>query len=481
MDILNGLVILEGDYWFARFLIQRCIGLVYLIAFINALNQFIPLLGEDGLLPLPNYLPRLSFKQKPSLFHWHYSDRLFKYIAWSGIILSLVAVSGLSDSGPFWLSMVVWLALWVLYQSIVNVGFIFYGFGWESMLLEVGFYVIFLGPLDWAAPVLVIWMIRWMLFRVEFGAGLIKMRGDQCWRDLTCLTYHHETQPLPNPLSRFAHQLPRWFHKTETFSNHAIQLVVVWGLFFPQPVAAISAVLIMLSQSYLIITGNYSWLNFLTIFLAFSGFSDGIIQMALGLAPPAVAALPVGYHIVIILLALVVIYMSMAPIKNMMSPRQKMNASFNNIHLVNTYGAFGSVTKQRYEIIIEGTRDDIKTTEEAEWKAYEFKGKPGDPNQRSPQISPYHLRLDWQMWFAAMSASPRAHPWFRPLIRKLLQNDEATLKLLKKNPFPNEPPTYIRARLFRYQYATKQERKEEGLWWKHQYISDYMPAVSLHD
>ena len=476
MELVGGLY--DGSYWWARFLIQRSIGLVYLLAFINALNQFVPLLGEEGLLPLPDFLPRMSFSQKPSLFHWHYSDAFFTGIAWSGIVLSVVAASGMADAGPFWLSMVLWLALWVLYQSIVNVGVIFYGFGWESMLLEVGFYVIFLGPLHWVAPVLVIWMIRWMLFRVEFGAGLIKLRGDQCWRDLTCLNYHHETQPLPNPVSWFVHNLPEPFHKAETFFNHTIQLVVVWGLFFPQPVAAVSAALIMLSQGYLIVTGNYSWLNFLTIFLAFSGFSDGIIARLTGIAAPAAAALPTGYGILIILLALVVMYLSIAPVRNMFSSHQKMNFSFNNLHLVNTYGAFGRVTKKRYEIIIEGTRDP-SPGEKSEWKEYHFKGKPGAVDERPPQISPYHFRLDWQMWFAAMSSAPRRHPWFRPLIRKLLQNDENTLKLLRNNPFTGRAPAFIRARLFRYRFTTREERKDSGRWWKRDYVSEYMSPVSL--
>lgn len=476
MELFGG--VYGGHYWFARFLIQRAIGLIYLLAFINALNQFIPLLGEKGLLPLPDFLDRMSFRDKPSLFHWQYSDQLFRYVAWSGIILSLVAVSGLSDSGPFWISMLVWFALWALYMSIVNVGIIFYGFGWESMLLEVGFYVMFLGPLHWATPVWVIWIIRWMLFRVEFGAGLIKIRGDQCWRDLTCLNYHHETQPLPNPVSWFAHHMPEWFHQSETFFNHAIQLVIIWGLFFPQLIAAISATLVILSQNYLILTGNYSWLNFLTIFLAFSGFSDGILETVFGLAAPAYSSIPLYYSILVVFLTLAVIYMSIAPVKNMMSRHQKMNFSFNPIHLVNTYGAFGSVTKKRYEIIIEGTRDQT-ISNNTRWKEYLFKGKPGDPHRLPPQISPYHLRLDWQMWFAAMSNSPHRHPWFRSLIGKLLQNDEQTLQLIKENPFPDEPPKYIRARLFHYQYTSPDERKKSGRWWNREFVSEYMSPVSL--
>jgi len=283
---------------------------------------------------------------------------------------------------------------------------------------------------------------------------------------------------LPNPLSWYFHQLPESLHKVETFFNHLVQLVAVWGLFFPQPVASISAGLIILSQGYLIISGNYSWLNWLTIVLAFSGFSDGVIQSIFGLTAPSIASVPFYYGIIVAILAIVVIYLSIGPVKNMLSSSQRMNFSFNPIHLVNTYGAFGSVTKKRYEIIVEGTMDNI-LEEETEWKEYEFKGKPGNPGRRPSLVSPYHLRLDWQMWFAAMSTTPHRHPWFQSLVAKLLQNDEQTLGLIKKNPFPNEPPKYIRARLFRYEYTAFKESRETGNWWKREYVRDYITPQSL--
>lgn len=477
VDFLGSLY--AGDYWFARMLIQRALGFIYLLAFVNARNQFPALCGNDGLLPIGPFLRRISFSRAPSLFHWHYSDRFMKGIAWIGILLSIIALSGLSESGPIWFSMFVWFLLWALYLSIVNVGQTFYGFGWESMLLEVGFFAIFLGPAQMATPVLVIWLIRWMLFRVEFGAGMIKMRGDSCWRDLTCLNYHHETQPLPNPLSRYFHLFPEPMHKMETFFNHTVQLVVVWGLFLPQPVAAISAALIIVSQAYLIISGNYSWLNWLTLSLGFSGFSDGIIQQVLSITPPQTSAIPVPLNLLLVLLGIAVAIMSIKPVKNMISSGQMMNFSFNPLHLVNTYGAFGSVTKKRYEIIIEGTYDHTITAG-TEWKAYEFKGKPGDPGRISPQVSPYHLRLDWQMWFAAMS-SPTRNRWLQRLIHQLLEGNQQAERLLKDVPFENEPPRYIRARLFRYQYTTTEERKKTGNWWNRDYKHDYVRPLSLAD
>ena len=227
------------EYWIARFLFERALALIYLTAFLVALNQFRPLLGERGLLPAPEFIRATRFRDTPSIFHVRYSDRMLVAVCWSGIILALLEVSTLPQRAPLPISMLVWFALWALYMSIVNVGQTFYGFGWESLLLETGFLAIFLGSWDIAPPVLIMWLLRWLLFRLEFGAGLIKMRGDACWRRLTCLDYHHETQPMPNLLSWYFHHLPHGIHRVEVLGNHFAQLVAPFLLFAPQPVAGI--------------------------------------------------------------------------------------------------------------------------------------------------------------------------------------------------------------------------------------------------
>lgn len=471
--------IYQADYWLSRFIIQRGLGFIYLMAFLVAFNQFRPLIGENGLLPAPEFLKKTTFKQFPGLFQWHYSDRLFGWVAGSGIFLSLLALFGISDAGPLWFSMLIWFLLWALYMSVVNAGQIFYGFGWESLLLEAGFYAIFLGPLHYASPLIMIFILRWLLFRVEFGAGLIKMRGDACWRNLTCLNHHHETQPQPNPLSRFFHNLPESVHKFETLSNHVVQLGVVWLLFAPQPIASYAAIIIIISQGYLIVSGNYAWLNWLTLLLAFSGISDGFYQQFMNVVPPEDLIAPLFFNGAVAALAAVVIFLSIKPVKNMISPGQRMNASFNNLHLVNTYGAFGAVTKQRREIVIEGTADDT-IGDSTEWKEYEFKGKPGKLKLRPRQIAPYHLRLDWQMWFAAMK-DIRACPWFIRLVKKLLQNQSSVTALLRSNPFSDSAPSYIRARLYVYRFTTPEEKRETGKIWDRELKHEYMSPQSLND
>ena len=356
-------------------------------------------------------------------------------------------------------------------------GQIFYAFGWESLLLEAGFLAIFLGPARVAPPTAVLWMIRWLLFRVEFGAGLIKLRGDPCWRDLTCLYYHHETQPMPNPLSWFFHNLPRPLHRAEVLGNHVAQLVVPFGLFLPQPLSSVAAAIIILTQAWLVLSGNFSWLNAITMVLAFSSLDDSALQAVLPLRPPALASLPPWFLVILGALTLLVLLLSYRPALNLVSRRQLMNFSFNPFHLINAYGAFGSITRVRREIVIEGTRDTGLGPSTA-WQAYEFKGKPGDPGRLPPQVAPYHLRLDWLMWFAAMS-SPAGHPWFTPLLARLLRNDRPTLKLLRRNPFPDAPPAFVRARLYRYRFSTPAERRATGAWWIRELVGDYLPPVRL--
>ncbi|MHB8632215.1 MAG: lipase maturation factor family protein [Candidatus Limnocylindria bacterium] len=464
------------DSWLARLVIERGIGAIYLVAFLVALRQFAPLLGERGLLPVPDFVAQVPFRASPSLFHLRYSDRLLRALTWTGLGLSALVVAGIPDPWPLPLEMLVWAALWVLYLSIVNVGQTFYSFGWETLLLEAGFLAIFLGPAWTFAPLPLVYLVRWLVFRVEFGAGLIKLRGDECWRDLTCLYYHHETQPMPNPLSWYFHHLPRALHRLEVLGSHVAQLVVPWLLFAPQPIATAAGLIIIATQSWLVLSGNFSWLNLITIVLAFSAFDDATLGSVLPIARPA-PQVSLAHEVAVITVTLLILGLSYRPARNLLSSSQLMNSSFDPLHLVNTYGAFGSVTKRRYEVIIEGTADP-EPTEASLWRAYEFKAKPGDVRRRPPQYAPYHLRLDWLMWFAAFS-SPRYHEWFMPLLAKLLEGDRAILRLLSSDPFAGGRPQVIRAQLWLYRFTTPTERRATGAWWHRTYVRPYVPAVSL--
>ncbi|GDY29013.1 lipase maturation factor family protein [Gandjariella thermophila] len=464
----------DPDYEFARLVFQRGLGAVYLVAFLVAVNQFRPLLGERGLLPVPRFLERVPFRRSPSLFHLHYSDGFFAAVGWTGVVLAAAAVAGVPDVLPLWAAMLLWAVLWALYLSIVNVGQVWYGFGWESLLLETGFLAIFLGNAQTAPPTLVLWLLRWLLFRVEFGAGLIKLRGDPCWRNLTCLRYHHETQPMPGPLSWLFHRLPDRLHRVEVAANHVAQLVAPVALFAPQPVATVAAGVVVVTQLWLVASGNFAWLNWLTIVLALSLVD---YRWVFGVTAPAGGAAPSWYQGLVLAVTVLVVVLSYAPARNLVSRRQLMNYSFDPLHLVNTYGAFGSISRDRYEVVIEGTRA-TEITGDIAWSEYEFKGKPGDPRRLPPQVAPYHLRLDWMMWFAGLS--PRyADPWLLPLLRKLLGGDRAVLRLLRRNPFPDAPPSHVRALLYRYRFTDLRQRRETGAWWQRSLVGEYVRPVSL--
>jgi hypothetical protein len=284
---------------------------------------------------------------------------------------------------------------------------------------------------------------------------------------------------MPNPLSRSAHLLPKWWHRVEVLGNHFAQLVVPWFLFAPQPVASIAAAVVILTQLWLVATGNFAWLNVITIVLAFSAISDPALSAVFGGLPIGEIApdgIPGWFAVIAILASVLLIILSWQPLVNLFSRHQLMNASFNRWHLVNAYGAFGSVTKERYEIIVEGTVDD-PVSAEAEWREYEFKGKPGDVNRLPPQVAPYHLRLDWLMWFLALGS--RDIRWFEVFLLRLLEADAPTLRLIRIDPFGGETPKAVRARTFLYRFATHAEKHETGARWVRVEVGTLIPPVAL--
>lgn len=453
---------------------------MFLVAFASTAAQFRALLGERGFLPAPELLIHAKFLRGPTLFRWKYSDGLLMTVAWVGIVLAASVILGSPQLGPPWVPMLVFLALWLLYMSIVNIGQTFYGFGWEMLLLEAGFTVAFLGSDAVAPPITILLLTGWLVFRLEFGAGMIKIRGDTSWRDLTALNYHHETQPMPNPLSRFAHLLPKPVHKAEVAGNHFAQLVVPFLLFAPQPLASGAATIIILTQLWLVVSGNFAWLNWITIVLAFSRISDPVVHWALPFVPLDWGSgdNPVWWMVPVLLVSLLLVVLSYWPIRNLFSRHQLMNASFNRWQLVNAYGAFGSVTKRRYEVIVEGTVDETPS-DSAQWREYEFKGKPGDPARVPRQFAPYHLRLDWLMWFLPLGSVHEE--WFYAFLTRLLEADARTLRLLRVDPFGGEQPRWVRASMFLYRFATREERRKTGMWWMRERVRVVIPPLSLRD
>ena len=502
----------------ARQVLQRGTAAVFAVAFLSTLLQFPALLGERGLLPAPHYIQAGGLQGQPSIFRWHYSDRFLRILCLICIAIALTLVAGLPQLGPPWLPMLAFLLLWAVYLSILPIGQVFYGFGWELLLCEAGFLMAFLGSDASPPPTLTLLLVVWLVFRLEFGAGMIKIRGGREWRDLTALTFHHETQPMPGPLSRTAHLLPRWFHKGEVLGNHAAQLVAPWVLLVcaaasigavpgdalraatdPGVVSAASAsavlsavlgaiasaaaAVVILTQLWLVITGNFAWLNWITIVVAFAAVDDRAVAWLLpgwladdGPPTHAYAPTPVWFSILVALVFLGYLWLSIPAARNLCSRRQLMNASFNRLRLANAYGAFGTVTKVRDEIVIEGApfvEGSATQTSGADapgraappadgWLEYGFRGKPGDVRRVPGWFAPYHLRLDWLMWFLALGSYGR---WFDVLLERLLEADPATLRLLGHDPFDGERPQWVRARVYRYRFATRLEKRETGQVW----------------
>jgi hypothetical protein len=480
-------------YAITRFFLLRLLGLVYFVAFFSAARQMPALVGHEGLLPADAFLDQVvsfsgsrlaAFRRVPTLLFWlGASDSMLTLLCALGAGLSLAVMLGVTNA-------IAQLVLWALYMSLSHVGQIFYGYGWELQLLETGFLAIFLCPVRSLGPFsgpppprVVIVLYRWLIVRIMLGAGLIKLRGDPCWRDLTCLVYHYETQPVPSPVSWLLHQLPRGAHMAGVLFNHLVELVAPLFAFGPRKPRLVAGALFLLFQGVLIVSGNLSFLNWLTIVPAIACFDDEALARLLPLRLRARALDATkkecarAHRMAASVLAAVVAIFSIQPVANLLSPRQVMNTSFDPLGIVNTYGAFGAVGKERYEVILEGTAAPA-LDEDTRWLEYELPCKPGDVRRRPCIISPYHYRLDWQMWFAAQS-TVESEPWLVNLVHQLLRGKPGVKRLLARDPFPDSPPRFVRAQLYRYRFTRIGDGKDG--FWEREFVGEYMRPVSADD
>jgi len=478
------------DHALVRFAMLRLLGLVYFVAFLITIRQFRPLIGANGLLPAQQLLAFVqrstgsklaSFAHLPTIFWFGCSDAAIAVCAWIGAILSLLVLLGATNA-------VVQLVIWALYLSIAQIGGKFYGYGWESQLCETGFLAIFLCPIRTIAPfrasappAIAIVLHRWLIARIMIGAGLIKLRGDPCWRNFTCLIFHYETQPNPNPIAWLLNAAPPWFHKIGVGFNHLVELVAPVFAFGPRRARIVAGILFVSFQAFLIASGNLSFLNWLTIVPALACFDDRALARVL---PSRVrrfldereSSAPSPLHRnAAWVLACVVAILSVQPIVNLFSPEQKMNRSFEPLRLVNTYGAFGSMQTQRFEVVLQGTRDE-NVDEHTVWIDYELPCKPGDPNRRPCFLSPYHHRLDWQLWFCSFRDLGN-EAWLAHLAYKLLRGDPIVRPLFARDPFPDAPPRWVRAEVYWYRFTRPGEKTKA--WWRRSHVDEYLPPVRV--
>lgn len=475
-----------ASYRQVRWLFLRGLALVYGIAFASLAFQIRGLLGETGIFPVRLWLEQLSsygvgrFWAVPSLAWIGAGDGALVGMCLAGIGLSVAAFFNR-------LPRVTFALLWIVYLSLVSVGGDFMSFQWDALLLETGFLAIFLAPAAWnpgkkggAAPNAIwIWLLRWLLFRLMFQSAMVKwMSGDDLWHRFTALTVHYETQPLPNPVSWYVHQLPLVVQRWSCIGMFIVEGALPFLIFTPRRPRLVAFWGMVILQLAIALTGNYAFFNLLTLVLCITLLDDYLVRPWM----PSRWMEPIGESKRTSpwpsrLLALVIVFLTLAPLSRLTvsassSFLMRVAAFFSPLRSFNRYGLFAVMTPTRPELIVEGSNDQ-KT-----WRAYTFRYKPGNLAARPKQAAPFQPRLDWQMWFAALS-DYRQNRWFLGFCSRLLEGSPFVLDLLADNPFPETPPLYLRVSVYEYYYTTPEERRATGHWWKREYKGQYCPVLSL--
>jgi lipase maturation factor 1 len=454
-------------------LFPRLLGLIFLFAFVPFLFQIKGLLGTEGILPIQNLLNGLRhYPLKKRLFYlptffWMRADnRMLIGLVLTGIFISICLMAGLHV--PFCL-----FFLYFLYLSIVSTGQEFLGFGWEGFLLEVTFYTFWLSLTS--VPNLMIWTsLNFLLFRFHIQAGAVKLQSyDLTWKNLTALAFHYQTQPLPNTQAWFFYRLPLKFHQLSSLLMFVIELVFPFALLLDDWSRAVAGVAFIGLQGMIWFTGNFAYLNYLTACLSLITLSNYFLSP--WIAEPILNPASIELDYLLTLLGSLFVIMQGVRLWHHFVPNaffQWWLSYFTPFHLFNPYGIFAVMTTKRYEIIIEGSENQL------EWKEYLFCYKPSEIQRRPRRISPYQPRLDWQMWFLPFNTFEQ-QKWFHSFIYHLLKGTPAVLKLIRHNPFPHSPPLYLRALIYDYRFSTPKERKLENVWWKRNYRGPFSPTLSL--
>lgn len=497
-------------YALLQFLFLRGIGLIYLIAFLSLIPEMMGLFGAQGVMPIAGYTQMVEealsqsgqslmrFWYVPSVFWLGQSDIFILGVLWAGVVAALLLVLNIAPA-------ITAAICFFLYLSICAVGSPFMSFQWDALLLEVGFLAILFAPwrfLPWRgqfAPApsrVIVWLYRWLLFRLMFASGAVKLSsGDRVWAEGTALNYHYFTQPIPNPLSWFVHHLPEWFHRFSVGGMFFIELVVPFFIFAPRRLRFAAGIVLAFLQILILLTGNYTFFNLLSLLLILTCWDDQALEWIFGLFKRGLSKAPQSQSnhlrpvmaesffkriVLIPSVALLVLWMSIAPLAGSLriaTPGwvSALNSQLGQFRIVNGYGLFAMMTTERREILIEGSRDGVN------WFVYEFKYKPGALNRRPSQIAPFQPRLDWQMWFAALG-NYQGNPWLLNLQARLLQAEPSVRNLLEVDPFGDQPPRYIRALLYDYRFTTPEERRQSGGdWWSRNLLGAYNPVLERRD
>jgi predicted DCC family thiol-disulfide oxidoreductase YuxK len=457
-------------------LFLRLLGLVYLAAFVSLAVQITGLIGAQGILPAESYLQELrrtlgdgAWLAYPSIFWLNASDAALIGACWAGAGLSLLVVAN-RFTGP------ALLLLLVLYLSLYHVGQVFLVYQWDLLLMETGF----LAWLLTSGSRIPLWLLRWLLFRFMFLSGAVKLAsGDPAWASLKALDYHFETQPLPTPLAWYAHQIPEDVLTWLVAAHFAVELVLPFLIFLPRRFRFVAALGFLVLQIFILATGNYGFFNLIVIALTVLLLDDQLLRRVLpehcanalvrrsrGPVRPAISIALGAFAI----LAVVVGTLQMTR-RIDLEPDTTVLAAIKALPVVNPYGVFAHMVIDRREVVVEGSSDGVA------WREYVFRFEPGPVNRRPPWNVPHQPRLDWQMWFAALGEA-RKNAWFERFLRRLLEGSLDVTRLLGTDPFAGTRPRFVRATLYRYRFATAEE-KAQGLWWGREPEGEYFPTVTL--
>lgn len=459
----------------------RLLGLLFFSAFVSFGTQALGLIGSQGIIPVSELITAATNMESgirywvlPMLFWINSSDIFIQFVCWGGAVFSLLLVFNI-------LPRLNLILLYLFYLSLVTAGQVFMSFQWDLFLLEAGILAIFLINFR----VTGIWLLRWLLFRFMFAGAMVKLlSGDASWQAWTALYTYFATEPLPTPLAWYAHQLPHIMLQFATAATLVIEGIISFLIFFPRRLRFFAAFSFLLLQTVITLTGNYNFFNFLTMTLCLVLFDDAAIQAIVpnrlihrikqGVIIKPYRKVPIVF---VTLFVIFTVFLSIVQFQERFvggTPNAFiwLNDVASPWRIVGTYGPFAVITYPRNEIIIEGSEDGTN------WREYEFKYKPGDIYREPLWNIPHQPRLDWQMWFAALSA-PKDNPWFSRFLERILENSSTVLALLKDNPFPEDPPLYVRAQFYEYRFTNVEEKKETGAWWKRELINTYFPETRL--
>jgi lipase maturation factor 1 len=452
----------------------RLLAVIYAIAFGSLTVQVKGLLGAHGVLPVGDYLKAVAesagvarYVFVPSVFWMNYADAALVGVCWAGVAIAGLVLAGFFERAGL-------AILFILYLSLSSAGQEFLSFQWDSLLLEAGFLAIFLGNVR-----MVVWLFRWLVFRLMFMSGAVKLLShDKTWRDLSALSYHYWTQPLPNRISWVMAQAPEWFQRMSTAFVLGVEVGIPFLIFAPRRLRIFGAKWLLILQVLIFLTGNYTFFNLLAMALCVFLFDDRsfenlrFLRSRLGSQTTGR-----GERVVVAVVTALVLTIGLGRMietfaREPVEPLHSIVKYTAPLEIVNSYGLFAMMTTSRPEIIVEGSMDGDT------WRAYSFPYKPGDLGRAPRWVEPHQPRLDWQMWFAALG-NYRENPWFVNFAVKLLEGSPEVRGLLEADPFGGKAPQYVRAVLYEYSFTDAEERRRTGNWWKRDAKGLYLPAVGL--